>query len=137
MLLEVFQSVLFFRAHRTKDLTRKREKVGPFECDEVEKHCLVSAKCYPTKVPALYTLYTMAKENRIPKLMCIVLGILSEFAKSGRKRRTIIIRARTRFSMAVYLTPSGGQGLAGWPVGWPPSQPAGFGWPRAENESAC
>ena len=26
----------------------------------LEKHCRVSAKCYPTKVPALYT---MAKEN--------------------------------------------------------------------------
>ena len=24
----------FFRAHRTNDLTRKLEKVGPFECDE-------------------------------------------------------------------------------------------------------
>ena len=46
--------------HRTKDLTKKLEKVGPFECDELEKHCRVSAKCYPTKVPALYT---MAKEK--------------------------------------------------------------------------
>ena len=26
-------------------LTRKLEKVGPFECDELEKHCRVSAKC--------------------------------------------------------------------------------------------
>ncbi len=25
---------LFFRAHTTKDLTRKREKVGPFECGD-------------------------------------------------------------------------------------------------------
>ena len=49
-----------FRAHRTNDLTKKLEKVGPFECDELEKHCRVSAKCYPTKVPALYT---MAKEK--------------------------------------------------------------------------
>ena len=24
--------------HRTNDLTRKLEKVGPFECDELEKH---------------------------------------------------------------------------------------------------
>ena len=39
---------------------KKLEKVGPFECDELEKHCRVSAKCYPTKVPALYT---MAKEK--------------------------------------------------------------------------
>ena len=37
---------IFFRAHRTNDLTRKLEKVGPFECDELEKHCRVSAKCY-------------------------------------------------------------------------------------------
>ena len=50
----------FFRAHRTNDLTKKLEKVGPFECDELEKHCRVSAKCYPTKVPALYT---MTKEK--------------------------------------------------------------------------
>ena len=40
--------------HRTNDLTKKLEKVGPFECDELEKHCRVSAKCYPTKVPAQY-----------------------------------------------------------------------------------
>ena len=33
---------LFFRAHRTNDLTKKLEKVGPFECDELEKHCRVS-----------------------------------------------------------------------------------------------
>ena len=32
---------VFFRAHRTNDLTRKLEKVGPFECDELEKHCRV------------------------------------------------------------------------------------------------
>ena len=32
---------LFFRAHRTNDLTKKLEKVGPFECDELEKHCRV------------------------------------------------------------------------------------------------
>ena len=42
------------------DLTKKLEKVGPFECDELEKHCRVSAKCYPSKLPALYT---MAKEK--------------------------------------------------------------------------
>ena len=52
----------FFRAHRTNDLTKKFEKVGPFECDELEKHCRVSAKCYPKKVPVLYT---MAKEKLI------------------------------------------------------------------------
>ena len=51
---------LFFRAHRTDDLTKKLGKVGPFECDELEKHCRVSAECYPTKVPALYR---MAKEK--------------------------------------------------------------------------
>ena len=35
-------------------------KVGPFEGDELEKHCRVSAKCYPTTIPALYT---MTKEK--------------------------------------------------------------------------
>ena len=52
--------VYFFRAHRTNDLTKKLEKVGPFDCDELEKLCRVSAKCYPIKVPVLYT---MAKET--------------------------------------------------------------------------
>ena len=42
---------IVFRARRTNDLTRKLEKVGPFECDKLEKHCRVGAKCYPTKVP--------------------------------------------------------------------------------------
>ena len=50
----------FFSAHRMNDLTTKLENVAPFECDELEKHCCVSAKCYPTKVPALYTI---AKET--------------------------------------------------------------------------
>ena len=36
----------FFRAHRTNDLTKKLEKVGPFECDELEKHCRVSASFF-------------------------------------------------------------------------------------------
>ena len=50
----------FFARIRRSDLTKKLEKVGPFECDELEKHCRVSAKCYPTRVPALYT---MTKEK--------------------------------------------------------------------------
>ena len=50
----MFDSVfLFFRAHRTKDLTRKREKVGPFECDRLEKHPRVGAGSYPLTVHAL------------------------------------------------------------------------------------
>ena len=49
----MFFLFLKIRAHRTSDLTKKLEKVGPFECDELEKHCRVSAECYPTKVPAL------------------------------------------------------------------------------------
>ena len=50
-------SVDFFsRASDEAILPKKLEKVGPFECDELEKHCRVSAKCYPTKVPALYTM---------------------------------------------------------------------------------
>ena len=59
-------SIFFFRAHRTNDLTiSKFEKVGPFECDKLEKHCRVGAKCYPTRVPALYA---MAKEKFNKKL---------------------------------------------------------------------
>ena len=30
---ELHVSMFFFRAHRTNDLTKKFEKVGPFECD--------------------------------------------------------------------------------------------------------
>ena len=67
----------FFRAHRTNDLTKNLEKVGPFECDELEKHCRVSAKCYPTKVPALYT---MAKEKF--NSLFLVLLLVSRQTKS-------------------------------------------------------
>ena len=35
----------FFARIGRSDLTRKLEKVGPFECDELEKHCRVGAKC--------------------------------------------------------------------------------------------
>ena len=59
----------FFARIGRSDLTKKLEKVGPFECDELEKHCRVSAKCYPTKVPALYT---MTKE----KFKSVLLGLL-------------------------------------------------------------
>ena len=67
----------FFRAHRTNDLTKKLKKVGPFECDELEKHCRVSAKCYPTKIPALYT---MAKEKL--NSLFLVLLLVSRQSKS-------------------------------------------------------
>ena len=69
---------LCFRAHRTNDLTKKLEKVGLFECDELEKHCRVSAKCYPTKVPALYT---MTKEKC--KSVFLVLLLVSRQTKRG------------------------------------------------------
>ena len=54
------QSQDFFSRASDERSYQKLEKVGPFECDELEKHCRVSAKCYPTKLPALYT---MAKEQ--------------------------------------------------------------------------
>ena len=63
--------------HRTNDLTKKLEKVGPFECDELEKHCRGSAKCYPTKVPALYT---MTKEKF--KSVFLLLLLVSRQTKS-------------------------------------------------------
>ena len=66
---------LFFRAHRTNDLTKKLEKVGPFECDELERHCRVSAKCYPTKVPALYT---MIKKFNSVFLVLLLVGLLTQ-----------------------------------------------------------
>ena len=52
--------MFFFARIGRSDLTKKHETVGPFECDELEKHCRVGAQCYPTKVPALYT---MTKEK--------------------------------------------------------------------------
>ena len=53
----------FFRAHRTKDHTRKQEKVGPFECDVLEKQSRVSARCYPLTVRILHN----GKRKRTPK----------------------------------------------------------------------
>ena len=46
--------LLFSPAHRAKDLTRKQEKVGPFECDVLEKQSRVSARCYPLTVHILH-----------------------------------------------------------------------------------
>ena len=70
--------ILFFFARIGRsDLTKKLEKVGPFECDELEKHCRVSAKCYPTKVPALYT---MTKEKF--KSVFLLLLLVSRQTKS-------------------------------------------------------
>ena len=70
-------SFFFFARIGRSDLTKKLEKVGPFECDELEKHCRVSAKCYPTKVPALYT---MTKEKF--KSVFLVLLLVSRQTKS-------------------------------------------------------
>ena len=49
-----FPFFLFFSAQRTKDLARKQEKVGPFECDVLEKQSRVSARCYPLTVHILH-----------------------------------------------------------------------------------
>ena len=70
-------STKIFFSHRTNDLTRKLEKVGPFECDELEKHCRVGAKCYPTRVAALYT---MTKEKF--KSVFLLLLLVSRQTKS-------------------------------------------------------
>ena len=67
----------FFARIGRSDLTRKLEKVGPFECDELEKHCRVGAKCYPTRVPALYT---MTKEKF--KSVFLLLLLVSRQTKS-------------------------------------------------------
>ena len=63
--------IIFFLFFGRSDLTKKLEKVGPFECDELEKHCRVSAKCYPTKVPALYTM-TKEKFNSVFLVLLLV-----------------------------------------------------------------
>ena len=67
----------FFSRASDERSYQKLEKVGPFECDELEKHCRVSAKCYPTKVPALYT---MTKEKF--KSVFLVLLLVSRQTKS-------------------------------------------------------
>ena len=72
-----FLFLFFFARIGRSDLTKKLEKVGPFECDELEKHCRVSAKCYPTKVPALYT---MTKEKF--KSVFLLLLLVSRQTKS-------------------------------------------------------
>ena len=74
---QLFFSLFFFARIGRSDLTKKLEKVGPFECDELEKHCRVSAKCYPTRVPALYT---MSKEKF--KNLFLVLLLVSRQSKS-------------------------------------------------------
>ena len=69
--------IFFFARIGRSDLTKKLEKVGPFECDKLEKHCRASAKCYPTKVPALYT---MTKESF--NYVFLVLLLVSRQTKS-------------------------------------------------------
>ena len=56
-------AIFFFRAHRTKDHTRKQEKVGPFECDVLEKQSRVSARRHPLTVRILHN----GKRKRTPK----------------------------------------------------------------------
>ena len=68
--------LIVFRAHRTNDLTKILETVGLFECDELAKHCRVCANCYPTKIPALYT---MAKEKF--NVLFLVLLLVSRQSK--------------------------------------------------------
>ena len=72
-----FCKTFFFARIGRSGLTRKLEKVGPFECDELEKHCRVGAKCYPTRVPALYT---MTKEKF--KSVFLLLLLVSRQTKS-------------------------------------------------------
>ena len=42
--VDTAENNFFFSRIGRSDLTRKLEKVGPFECDELEKHCRVSPK---------------------------------------------------------------------------------------------
>ena len=76
-----------FRAHRTNDLTKKLEKVGPFECDELEKHCRVSAKSYPTKLSAMYTIAN-EKINKKWKTEFEMLRSCKKFKLNIRIRRS-------------------------------------------------
>ena len=69
--------LLLFSSASDERSYQKLEKVGPFECEELEKHCRVSAKCYPTTVPALYT---MAKEKF--NAVFLVLLLVSRQSKS-------------------------------------------------------
>ena len=47
--------IAFFRAHRMNDLTKKLEKVGPFECDELEKHCRAFKRVFTWKIWRRYS----------------------------------------------------------------------------------
>ena len=66
---------------------QKLEKVGPFECDELEKHCRVSAKCYPTKLPALYTI-AKEKIDKKMKIGCEMLRRCKKLKLNKRIRRS-------------------------------------------------
>ena len=103
--LDIFFSFFFARIGRS-GLTRKLEKVGPFECDELEKHCRVSAKCYPTEVPALYTM-TKEKFNSV----FLVLLLVSRQTKSQllfggeNERKTVVLYGLTGYrSFSIWQT---------------------------------
>ena len=53
----------FFARIGRKIIPEKKEKVGPFECDVLEKQSRVSARCYPLTVRILHN----GKRKRTPK----------------------------------------------------------------------
>ena len=71
----MYELLFFFARIGRSDLTKKLEKVWPFECDELEKHYRVSAKCYPTTIPALYTVTkeTFKKSSMLPEITLFLL----------------------------------------------------------------
>ena len=93
MKLYVYFLYFFARIGR-KILPKELEKVGPFECDELEKHCRVSAKCDPTEVPALYT---MAKHKF--NAVWLVLLLVSRLSKS----QLLVILAKNRFEKSAFF----------------------------------
>ena len=59
-----FFFLFFFNARiGRKIIPEKKEKVGPFECDVLEKQSRVSARCYPLTVRILHN----GKRKRTPK----------------------------------------------------------------------
>ena len=72
----VFFSVFFFSAHRTNDLTKKLEKVGPFECDEPEKHCRVNELLFQTVKKEKY--------GQWEEILNIIIGKTSSICSMGR-----------------------------------------------------
>ena len=65
-----------------KDLTRKQEKVGPFECDVLEKQSRVSARCYEISRKKYFK---KSKSVQVSMKTCIESRFLQKFEYKHEK----------------------------------------------------